>query len=110
MTFKIQKDPKFWTDVTVVTPTDDGPREDTFRARFRQQPADKVNAATDQGDASLRDFLEETVVDFQDVLDDEDQSVPFSAELLSNMLDNVGVLSGLWSAYINAIVAARTGN
>lgn len=109
--FKIEKEPKFWATVKVLTPVDDGHREDTFRARFKVQPADMVEQYDLRvGGADVAEFLRETVVDLDQIMDEADATIPFSKELLETMLGNYGARLAMWNTYITTVTKARLGN
>ena len=109
--FKIEKDPRFWAEVKVAVPTDDGHAEHTFRARYRVRPAEVVEQV-DRFDAGMtvKDFLKETVVDLSDIQDGDGEPAAFSAELLDTVLGHYGARLALWNTYIAAVTKARVGN
>lgn len=109
--FKLEKDPKFWATVTMVTPSDEGGREETFKARFKMRPAHVVETVdTLSGGPELLEFLRETVVDLQDIADDDGKTLTFSDDLLEQVLDHFGARNALWNTYISEVTRARLGN
>ncbi|GIT85404.1 phage tail assembly chaperone [Roseobacter sp. OBYS 0001] len=109
--FKIEKNPKFWADVKVLVPIDDGHREDTFRARFKVQPAEMVeqyDILHSGGD--LTEFLRATVVDLDQIADEDDATIAFSPDLLETIISNYGARLAMWNTYISAVTKARLGN
>ena len=109
--FKLQKEPTFWADVTVVSPTDEGPVESTFKARFKVRPASVVETIdTFAPGGELLAFLRETVIDLDDIADDIGQVIKFSPELLDQVLDHFGARNALWNTYIAEVTRARVGN
>ena len=109
--FKLEKDPKFWADVPVVTPSEDGGVEHTFTARFEVRPASVVEAIdTLSGGPDLVKFLQETVVDLKEIADDDGNEVAFSDALLDQVLDHFGARNALWNTYIREVTRARVGN
>lgn len=109
--FKIEKEPKFWATVTVFTPVDEGHREDTFRARFKVQPAETVEGfdLALSGD-DIAEFLRTTIVDLDDIQDDDGKTVAFSDELLNTMIGNYNARIAMRDTYIAAVTKARAGN
>ncbi|MEM7751801.1 MAG: hypothetical protein AAF230_00210 [Pseudomonadota bacterium] len=109
--FKIEKEPKFWATVTVVTPTDDGGREDTFKARFKVRPATVVEAVDAlSGGSSLPVFLKDTIVDLAEITDEDGNDLAFEDGLVDQLLDHFGARTALWNTYIAEVTRARLGN
>ncbi|WP_375227500.1 hypothetical protein [Roseobacter sp. S98] len=109
--FRIEKEPKFWHTVTVLTPIDDDThREDTFRARFLVRPSEEIEAYDLRVAEDVRNLLLATVVDLDDITDDDDHPLPFSQELLRQMLGNYAARMAMLNTYIAAITKARVGN
>tara|TARA_R110002094_G_scaffold160396_6_gene145791 strand:- start:1378 stop:1710 length:333 start_codon:yes stop_codon:yes gene_type:complete len=108
---KIEKEPKFWAEVLVQTPVDDGHREDSFRVRFKVQSAEMVEKYdTRFGSPDLKDFLKATVVDLTDIEDENANALPYNDELLDTLLGNYGARLAMWNTYITAVTKARSGN
>ncbi|MEL7166970.1 MAG: hypothetical protein AAGL96_15985 [Pseudomonadota bacterium] len=109
--FKLEKEPKFWASVTVVTPSDNGGVEQAFKARFKVQPASEVEKVDNMfGGAPLVTFLKETVIDLAEVTDDAGETISFSEALLDQVLDHFGARQALWNTYIREVTSARVGN
>lgn len=108
--FKIEKEPKFWAPVTVFTPIDDGHREDTLRVRFKVQPAETVESFNLTNGEEIREFLKVTVVGLDDILDEDDNAMPFSEELLETMLSNYAARMAMLNTYVASVTKARAGN
>ncbi|MBW4708621.1 hypothetical protein KX928_12585 [Roseobacter sp. YSTF-M11] len=109
--FKIEKEPKFWAEVKVLTPIDDGHREDSFRARFKVQPAETVEQFDlGMNGEDMAEFLRTTVVDLSDIQDDDGKALPFSPELLNTMIGNYGARLAMINTYAAAVAKARAGN
>lgn len=109
MPLKIEKEPKFWAKITVMTPVDDGHREDDFRVRFAVQPASDVEEVL-AGTIKTDDFLRKAITDVAEVLDDEDNSIPFSATLRDQLIGSFHARHAMFNAYLNAISKVRAGN
>lgn len=109
--FKISKTHAFTHTVTVKTPIDnDAFRDDTFKVRFQMKSSadlEKFDFATDMGN---KDFLRSTVLSIEDVIDEDDQPIPYSPELLEQMLGNYNARIAMVNTYFKAVTAARLGN
>ena len=108
--FKLEKDPKFWASVTVVTPSDQGGVEQSFKARFKLRTASEVEAVDQLSGNGVLAFLKETVIDLQDITDDAGKEIAFSQKLLDQVLDHISARNALWNTYIREVTAARLGN
>lgn len=109
--FKIEKNPHFTHEVTVMTPVDDGHREDTFNARFKVQPSSFTETFDLRAAGSgVRDFLKQTVTHLEGIVDEDGEPIPYTSELLDTVLENYFCRLGLINTYVNGIAKAKTGN
>ena len=109
--FKIEKNPHFTHEVTVMTPVDGTHREDTFKARFKVQPSSFVEGFNLLGAGSgVRDFLAETVTHLADIVDDDGEPIPFSDQLLNDVLENYACRLALINTYMAGVAKAKAGN
>jgi len=109
--FNVEAKPKFWADIKVITPTDEGGREDTFKARFQMQPADEVEKAQSVLDVEpMKAFLRTAVIGLDDVTGDDGKPLPFSKDLLDKVINHFGARTALWNAYTTEVTRTRLGN
>jgi len=109
MSFILETEPTFWTKVEVTTPTDDGARKDTFRARFVLQPASVVEQLERQ-EITAAEFLKKALIDLDDILDANKKAISFDANLKATMLNHATARIAILRAYYGAISQARAGN
>lgn len=128
MAFKIVKDHRVWWPVSVPVPQDDGGvRKHTFKAQFLVLPKSRIDALQTEamaaierqgrGDETARDdadfqgrVLREAVQDWKDLVDDEDQTVPYGPAVLAGLLDVPYVRNAMFVAYGEASAGRRAGN
>lgn len=109
--FKIEKNPHFTHEVTVMTPVDNGHREDTFKARFKVQSVAFVEGFNLIGAGpGVRDFLEQTITHLEDIVDEDREPIPFSPDLLASVLDNYACRLALVNTYVAGVAKAKSGN
>ncbi|WP_102226922.1 hypothetical protein [Acidimangrovimonas sediminis] len=108
--FKLAKEPQFTHDVPVQVPVDGGHEAQTLKARFRviaDDAAEEFDVSTTDG---LKDFLRAAVVRIDDIVDEANDPVVWSADLFEELLNLAYVRIGLWNGYIKGLVGARLGN
>ena len=103
MTFKLQKHPTFRTTATINVPTDAGTVPQSLSVRFRVLPEDATNLES-------LEFLRQAVLGLDDVVDDNDTPLAFSAELLEDVIAPPYVRICLIKAYWQALAGAKAGN
>ena len=103
MTFKLQKHPTFRTTATINVPTDGGTIAQTLSVRFKVLPEEATALEPVE-------FLRQAVLSLDDVVDDQDAPLAFSAELLEEVIAPPYVRIGLIRAYWQALAGAKAGN
>lgn len=106
--FKVTAQPEFVRTVTVPLPEGDAQEEHTFRARFRlTNDYDPDAIVTRDG---MKAFLRRAVVGLDDVVDDAGTPLPFSPELLEQVLAFDAARLALMRTYSRETTALKTGN
>jgi hypothetical protein len=109
--FKIEKTPKFTREVTVLTPIDDGHREDTFKARFIVHPSHVVEEFDLRGAGQgVRDFLDIAIDHLADIVGEDNEPIPYDDALKDAVLSNYAARLALVNTYMTAIAKAKAGN
>ena len=101
--FKISKAQTFTRDVTIFTPVDGGFRKEELKTTFELLPVEEVrkfNLSTPDGTDA---FLDRAVRKFGDLTDDNEQPIPYSETLRTQLLKLPHVRQGLCSDYFEAI-------
>lgn len=101
--FKLQKAATFTTTATLLVPTDEGQVEQTIGVRFKVMPVAAADLETDE-------FLRHAILRVDDVVDDDNEPVAFSPDLLERLVTTPFVRVGLMRAYWQAVSGARAGN
>ena len=101
--FKLQKAPTFTTTATLNVPTDEGQVEQTIGVRFKVMPKEAGELETDE-------FLRRAILRVDDVVDEDNEPLPFGPELLEQLLATPFAVIGLIKAYWQALSGARSGN
>lgn len=101
--FKLAKNQTFTRTIKVFTPVDGGHREETFKARFNLLPTDQVktfNLGTSDGST---EFLKRVIASLDDIVDDNDQPMPYSDELRASVISQPHVRHALTMSYFDAV-------
>ena len=107
--FKIIKNPTFTTTATILVPTDEGTVSQTLKVRFNLLPDDEGPESEDKGIG----FLRAAILRIDDVVDEDDDLIPYSDDLRDRLLGMSFVRFGLMRAYFDAQLgrgAAASGN
>lgn len=107
--FKIARNPQFTHDVPIMVPVDDGHEEQKLRTRFRVLSADEIMAHDHMTPEGHRAYLDDIVVRFEDVVDDDGKAMP-EEESKNRLLGITYVRHGLLTWYREAQSKAKTGN
>lgn len=103
MAFKLNKNPTFVTKVTIAVPTDEGFVDETLSVRFKVV-----------GDAAWEmnspEFLREVILRIDGVLNDDDEPVASSGQLIEDVLALPFTRLPMVKAYMQAVTGARVGN
>lgn len=108
--FKINQRPTFKRQVAIPVPSDAGHEPQSISVTFRALPERELaefNTLTLDGQ---KDLLRAVIAHVEDVLDDEDAQIPFSSELLDDLMDWSFARLALMRDYATAIAEARAGN
>lgn len=103
MAFKIAKDPTFVTTATILVPTDEGEIEQTLGVRFRVLPEETAELLP-------QEFLKRAILRLDDVVGDDGNQLPSSAELVDQVIALPFTRLPLIKAYWQALTGARVGN
>lgn len=106
--FKVSADPKFTHPVTVFVPCDGGHESQTFPVTFRVVPEDELGDR--DGVEGQKDALRRIVVHMGDLVDDNDQPIPYSDAMREQLIGAAYVRMALMTTYIKAITKTQAGN
>lgn len=108
--FKINQRPQFLRKVDIPVPADQGHEAQSIDVTFRALPEkDLVEFNTLVLDGQ-KDLLRRVVANITDIVDDAGAPLPFTAELLDELMDWSFARLALMRAYAEAIAEARVGN
>ncbi len=110
---KVIRNPEFLAPVAVQVPADGGQSEGKFKARFRALTKSEIETHEMQTATGATRFLEDVVIGWEGLADDEGAPFAFTAENFSLLLDLPHFRVALIGAYFNAtsgIKAAKRGN
>lgn len=108
--FKIAEEPTFTHDVTARVPVDGGHKDETFKATFRvlePERLDGFDLATTEGATA---FLKAAIKKLDDVTDAEGKPLPWSDEVLNQVLRLPYARVALTKSYFEAVHGAPAGN
>lgn len=114
--FTLMKDPAFWWPVHVPVPSSDKPGEfetSSFQAQYRLLDVDAHKALMDEVPTSAmddREFARRVVVSLRLVSDEAGAELPFSPELLEQMLAVPGIATLVTKGYFEGRVGAAEKN
>lgn len=112
--FKVTDEFRFWWPVTVYVPADDGKyTKSEIRVRYRMAGQKALEAALLGGDGDHRDLMQEVIVGWEGIGNDEGDAMPFSADTLATLLDIPPFRYAAVRAYFEAIkgtAEVRRGN
>lgn len=106
--FKIAKEPTFQHTVKVRVPVDGGFEDQSLKVTFRVLPNGQFSNAG--GVEGQIEDMRKAIVSMDDLVDGENNPVPFSDELKEQLIAVSYVRLALVQAYIDAVAGARTGN
>lgn len=108
--FKIAKQHIFTEEVKLAVTQEGSTEPPTFSATFRALIDDEVNkheTITPEGQAV---FLREVTVSLDGLLGDDDTPLPFTKDLLDDLLGRSYVRMPMLTAYADGLLKARVGN
>ncbi|MEQ9281218.1 MAG: hypothetical protein RLO16_01480 [Marinovum algicola] len=105
--FNVTARPTFTRTVTIQTPEGDGFREDSLKATFKVTPSAEFNLHRLEDQKA---FLREAVTNLDEVVGEDDAPIPFSAELLDQLLGLDNVRLAMMSTYSAAVSKFKLGN
>ena len=109
--FKLTETPTFTRTVKVLVPIDGGHEEQSFTAKFRVLPMEKLKSYdtennADQGTA----FLREVIVGLDDIAGPDGSALPYSDSLRDRLIELPFVRGPLSQAYLLALNGVALGN
>jgi hypothetical protein len=107
---KIEANPTFVHNVTVLTPSNGGFDKENLKVTFRFFDLDAVNKydlATTEGST---EFFKAVIADLGDLTDSAGQPVAYSETVRDALLRRHSVRQALSSHYFDAITKVKTGN
>lgn len=111
---KITKDRTFKHRITVTFPaTEDTTDTASFTVTFKALTRTQLQACQVGNHEGQCDLLRKVIVGWDGVTDDRDggaEPLPFSAEALELLLDDVWIMRALFEGYGAALVGAKRGN
>lgn len=107
MSYRLNPNPHFWTDVTVTEP--DGAKH-TMRACYQALTIDAFNEFNLAQSADTARFLEETLLDWDQVEDEKGKALPFDPAALAMLISIPHVRMALVGGYMRAFAPAAQGN
>jgi hypothetical protein len=110
MSFVVTKEPRFTHPVTVQVPVDGGHREEKFKATFRVISTDKLAEFDLDTEKGSRDMLVEVIIKLDELVDEQQQPVPYSDELRDALIAVPYVRNALGKTYFAALGKAARGN
>lgn len=108
--FKIEREPQFTHDVTVMMPVDGGFAEQTFKCRYRLLPAEEVDGFNLNDPEDIVGFLEKVIVSFADIVDDDDKYLSYNDGLRDQVIGIYNARMALRDTYVRAVTKAKQGN
>lgn len=108
--FKIAATRTFTHLVTVMTPTDGGHLEETFKCTFNYLDTDQIAAFDLNTRDGTTDFLKAVVCKFDDLVDNSEQPVIYNDALRDSIIKLGPVRAALITAFFGAISKAKSGN
>lgn len=109
MTYRIDPNPTFWETVKARKPGEDNEVE-TFRARFKALTTDEFNGYDLADPERTRAFLEETLLDIEDVEAADGSPLKFTVAVRDRLLRVPHVRRALVAAYVRAFRDVLSGN
>lgn len=108
MVFRIAQKPTFKARVEVVTPNLKGGFDaSNFVAEFKRVATDELAALTK---LTSKELLQSVTVGFEDLIDDENNSVPFNEVNLEALLAIPNAVIGMRDAFWAAVNKAKEKN
>lgn len=108
--FNINQKPEFTRTVTVRTPEGGSVRIDTFQASYRVLDDDTLAGFDTMTLDGQKDFIRATVTSLGDIIDDDKNPIPYSSDLLEQVMTNSFARNALMETYSLAYVESQVGN
>lgn len=107
---KLNPNPTFTVPVEIVVPGQEAC--EILRVTFRHKTVEQLQAWTEKrSENPIRDGLADIIVEWNNLLDDEGNQVPYSTEQLDRLLSNYGHIGPvLVEAYVSSLAGARRKN
>lgn len=103
MSFRLTVSDTVMVPISGTMPDASGkPTRFSFTLRARRLSVQELKALTEGDDRTAPQFILDNVLGWDGVLDDDNNQVPFSAPMLEQMLQILGMASLILSAYVEA--------
>jgi hypothetical protein len=107
MGFKYTKVTSYKWPVTVELPDNGQYNKETFTAIFKRVGR---KAFEDLDDARTAEFIDEVLLGWEDVVDDEGTPIPFCEEMKAELMDDTYFVRGVMEAYLQSLQGAKAKN
>ncbi len=108
--FNVVNAPTFTRKVPISVPSGDGYVDQSLKVTFKVLSDQDRDARDLSVTENVKDFLREIILHLDDLADDEGKPVPYSPEVLEQVLGFGYVRIALLSIYTTAQIKAVTGN
>lgn len=108
--FIVDTDPKFTHPVKVRVPVDGGFEEQSCKATFRVIPTEEAAEYDLTDGESSAAFLRRALVSLDDLVDRNNQPVPYNDQLRDQLLSLSYFRAAVARTYFEAMAGARAGN
>ncbi len=106
--FKVVTRPKFRHSVPIMVPIDGGHAEQTMAVTYQvARDQDETQLNTSEG---MIEFLKDVVISVSDIVNEEDEPVPYNDALRDQLLSLPYVRVGWLRGYLAAVTKGRLGN
>ncbi|MEO7468073.1 MAG: hypothetical protein ABIV36_13755 [Sphingobium limneticum] len=101
--FRYDPDPTFSRNIEIKVPSNDGFSEQSCTATFRILPVSESGTYDLSDGGASTEFLQRVVIDLGDLVDENDQPMPYTTELRDKLLAFAFFRTALARAYFSAI-------
>jgi len=106
--FKVSSEPEFTRRVTVFVPSDGGHIPQTFSVTFRVLDDEQLGGT--DGVEAQKDSLRKVIVKMDELIDDNDEAIPYSDGIRDQLLGLSYVRLALLKTYVSAVTKMKSGN
>lgn len=107
---KLTRNPTFTATVKVQIPTDTGPLEASFKARFKALTISAAEAFDLNSVQGTNVWLREILIGWEGVVDEDGNPAPFDDGVRDQLLDLPWNRMAIIQAYNGAMLGAKRGN